>query len=73
MRGAALAPLLACLLAVSGETTVELNGSNGYVAINDLVRRYCFRTRDFFRSPLRASASQLAPRRAGLAVCAAGP
>lgn len=69
MRGMLIAPLLACLLAVSrSETTVDLNGSNGYVAINDLVRRYRTQLPISFSASTdaaRASASQVA-HRAGL-------
>jgi len=41
MRGLAFAAAAAALsaAAVHAETAIELNGSNGYIAMDDLVRR----------------------------------
>ena len=39
MRLLAMLVALVLALAVSGETTIELNGTNAYVDIADLVRR----------------------------------
>ena len=40
MRGVVLAAALAAVFAgVHAETAIELNGSNGYIAMDDLVRR----------------------------------
>ena len=40
MRGVVLAAALAAVFAgVRAETAIELNGSNGYIAMDDLVRR----------------------------------